>query len=67
MRLTLTALTIAAALTASGASADEVGRYVTIALPNGSIVITDTEEGKVLYCTPESPYYLACGPWHDVS
>ena len=66
MRLTLTALTIAAALIASGAAADEVGRYVTIALPNGYIVITDTKEGKVKSCTVLLKV-VSCSRWKDES
>ena len=55
MKLTLTALTIATALIAGGASADEVGRYMTIALPNSDIIKTDTKEGKIKSCRAEHP------------
>ena len=53
MKQILIGLTLAASLTAGGAWAEEapVGRYVTIALPNGDIVVTDTQKGDVKRCT----------------
>jgi hypothetical protein len=52
MKQTLIGLTLIASLTAGVARAEEepVGRYVTIALPNGDIVVTDTQKGKVKRC-----------------
>ena len=53
MKQILIGLTLVASLTAGGAWAEEkpVGRYVTIALPNGDIVITDTQKGAVKRCS----------------
>ena len=53
MKQILIGITLAASLTAGGAWAEEepVGRYVTIALPSGDIVVTDTQKGKVKRCS----------------
>jgi hypothetical protein len=45
-------LTVILIIAASGASA-ETGRYVTTALPNGDIVITDSSAARIRKCTWE--------------
>lgn len=71
MRAILTAVLI---ITASGASAG--GKYVTTALPNGEIVITNTTDGKIRKCkwdllsgsiqTGDIIMGYACSDWQSI-
>ena len=58
-------LTVIFIIAASGASA-QPGRYVTTALPNGDIVITDSVAARIRKCTWERPEGYACSDWRSV-
>ena len=60
MKRVLTAIFI---ITASGANA--VGQYVTTALPNGNIVITDSYHGKIRTCSWED-HKWDCTKWQTI-
>ena len=68
MKHILTAVFI---ITASGANA--TGRYVTTALPNGDIVITDSNKGNIRKCKWErvswgddNQYGYVCSVWQTI-
>ena len=64
MKATLTGLTLAVSLTAGGAWAEDepVGRYTTVVLSSGKIVVTDTQLGRVKICY-EMDYSISCSSW----
>ena len=58
-------LTVILIIAASGANA-QIGRYVTTALPNGDIVITDSYAARIRKCTWEgSSEGYACSDWQS--
>lgn len=58
-------LTVILIIAASGANA-QIGRYVTTALPNGDIVITDSKVPRIRKCTWEgSSEGYACSDWQS--
>ena len=71
MKQALIGLTLAISLTAGGAWAEDepvgpVGRYTTVVLSNGKIVVTDTQLGRVRLCYEvDAPPVVRLGEWSD--
>ena len=69
MKQILTALFV---ITASVATAEGEGRYLTASLDDKTVVVTDTKLGKIKLCefagglTQVGGYY-SCGLWRDVA